>query len=390
MNSLTSKTINWLRVALVLLVLFVHVHPDHNPHWLTMDNLSGQPIGWIVFSVIGTFINKFAFIAVPLFFAISGYLFFQKLDLWSWTVWKQKIRSRVRTLLIPFLIFNVICAVSLLCISLKSGDGWSLAGAYDGRIPFIGWLWNGVSYCQGWKNWLGMDMQPYYPLDVPLWFVRDLMVMLGLSPAIYWLTRKGGCVYLGIVGLTYCLGVLCCTPGFSTNALFFFSLGAFAAIRGIDPVEWPRKNIKWILPVFMCFWIVGSIIVAPGNAQPFENLTFIFGIPVCFWIGAGIMERGAGQSGSFATQLSAPKCDYSFITGACFFVYCIHMVNFGNWNLLSWTNQVGSQIFNHDHPAVAAIAYLTEIALIMAVGILAYWLLERFLPRLSGIFTGGR
>ena len=226
-------------------------------------------------------------------------------------------------------------------------------------------------------------MQLYYPLDVPLWFVRDLMVMLGLSPAIYWLTRKGGCVYLGIVGLAYCMGVLCCTPGFSTNALFFFSLGAFAAIRGIDPVEWSRKNIKWILPIFICFWIVASMIVAPGEAQPFENLTFTFGIPVCFWIGGGFMARRAVESNS-------PKYDSTFITGACFFVYCIHMVNFGNWNLLAWANQVGSQIFNLDNPAIASIAYLAEIALIMAAGTLIYWLLKRFPPRLSGIITGCR
>ena len=378
MNPLTSRTINWLRVALVLLVLFVHVHPDHNPHWLTMDDLSGQPLGWVIFSVVGTFINKFAFIAVPLFFAISGYLFFQKLDTWSWTVWKQKIRSRVRTLLIPFIIFNVICAISLLCISLKSGNGWSLAGAYEGRLPLVGWLWNGVSYCHGWENWLGMDMQLYYPLDVPLWFVRDLMVMLAISPAIHWCVRKGEVVYLGIVAIAYCLGILCCTPGFSTNALFFFSLGAFAAIRRIDPVEWSRNNIKWILPVFICLWIVASMIVKPGDAQPFENLMFIFGIPVCFWSGSGTMGRG--------TQ----KCNYSFITGACFFVYCIHMVNFGNWNLLSWANQVGSQIFNLDHPAVAAVAYLFEIALIMAAGVLVYWLIHKLLPRLSNILTGGR
>ena len=390
MNPLTSRTINWLRVALVLLVLFVHVHPDHNPHWLTMDNLTGQPLGWVIFSVVGTFINKFAFIAVPLFFTISGYLFFHKLETWSWSVWKQKIRSRVRTLLIPFIIFNVICAISLLCLSLKNGGGWTLAGAYEGRWPLVGWLWNGVSYCQGWKNWLGMDMQLYYPLDVPLWFVRDLMVILGLSPAIYWLTRKGGALYLGVVGIAYCLGVLCCAPGFSTNALFFFSLGAFAAIRSIDPVEWSRKNIKWVLPIFICFWVVASMIGAPGEAQPFENLTFTFGIPVCFWISATVMECGTRQSGSSATQLSAQKREYSFITGACFFVYCIHMVNFGNWNLLSWANQVGSQIFNLEHPAVASIAYLAEIALIMTAGILAYWLLKRFLPRLSGIITGGR
>lgn len=379
MHQLTSKTINWLRVALVLLVLFVHVHPDHNPHWLTMDNLSGQPVGWVIFSVVGTFINKFAFIAVPLFFAISGYLFFQKLESWSWTVWKQKIRSRVRTLLIPFFIFNAICAISLLCLSLKAGNGWSLEGAYEGRFPVMGWLWNGVSYCQGWKNWLGMDMQLYYPLDVPLWFVRDLMVMLALSPIIYWLTRKGGLAYLGIVGVAYCLGILCCAPGFSTNALFFFSLGAFAAIRCVDPVEWSRKNIKWVLPLFVGLWVVASMIVQPGDAQPFENMMFIAGIPVCFWVGAGVIGRGAAKS-----------VDYSFMTASGFFVYCIHMVNFGSWNLLSWVNQVGAQVFNLDSPAVAAVAYLVEIALIMAVGMAAYWLLKRFLPCLSRILTGGR
>ena len=146
----------------------------------------------------------------------------------------------------------------------------------------------------------------------------------------------------------------------------------------------------WILQIFIYFWVVASMIVAPGDAQQFENLTFIFGIPTCFWISSGIMEHGTGQSASSATQLSAQKREYPFITGACFFVYYIHMVNFGNWNLLSWANQVGSQIFNLELPAVASIAYLAEIALIMAAGILAYWLLKRFLPRLSGIITRGR
>ena len=381
MTPLTSRTINWLRIALVILVLFVHVHPDHNPHWLTMDNLSGQPWGWVLFSVIGTFINKFAFIAVPLFFAISGYLFFQKLEKWSWAVWRQKIRSRVKTLLVPYVIFNVICAVSMLCLSLKAGNGWSLEGAYEGRIPFVGWLWNGVSYCQGWKNWLGMDMQLYYPLDVPLWFVRDLMVMLALSPFIYMFIRKGGVFFLGVAGVAYWLGILCCTPGFSTNALFFFSIGAFAAVRNIDPVEWSRKHIKWILPLFLCFWTASSLVVAPGDAQPFENLMFTFGIPVCFWAGAFLLERG--KSSSESDKLAS-------VSGACFFVYCVHMVNFGNWNLLAWAGKLGSQIFDLNRPAIAALAYLTEIAVIMAAGTLVYYLLRKITPKFSRILTGGR
>ena len=32
-------------------------------------------------------------------------------------------------------------------------------------------------------------------------------------------------------------------------------------------------------------------------------------------------------------------------------VYCIHMVNIGEWNLLSWAGRVGVQVFNLDSPA---------------------------------------
>ena len=90
------------------------------------------------------------------------------------------------------------------------------------------------------------------------------------------------------------------------------------------------------------------------------------------------------------SRKSVESNSVTFITGACYFIYCIHMVNFGNWNLLAWANQVGSQIFNLDNPAIASIAYLTEIALIMAAGTLTYWLLKRFLPKISGFITGGR
>ena len=377
MNTLTSKTINWLRMALVILVLFVHVHPDHNPHWLTMDHLSGQSWAWVLFSVIGTFINKLGFIAVPLFFAISGFLFFQKLEVWSWPVWKQKLRSRVRTLLVPYLIFNAICAISAVALSLSMGKGFSLGWANPDRIPWVGWLWDSVSYCQGWKNWLGMSMQLYYPHDVPLWFVRDLIVMVILSPAIHWLIRIGGVVYLGIVGVLYCLGILCCTPGFSTNALFFFSLGGFAAIRGVGPIEWSGRNIRFLLPLFMFLWVVASCIVEPGKAQPFENVMFICGIPVLVWLASRGLEKGALK-------------EVPLLTASSFFVYAVHMVNWGRWSLLGSAGKFGSMVFNMDTPLGAACGYLAEIAYIIALGAGVYWLLRRFTPGLQRILTGGR
>ena len=220
-------------------------------------------------------------------------------------------------------------------------------------------------------------MQLWYPQDVPLWFVRDLMVMVLLSPAIHWLIRKGGIVYLGTVGVLYCLGILCCTPGFSTNALFFFSLGAFAAIRRIEPVEWSSRNIRFLLPLFMVLWVVASCIVAPGKAQPFENMMFIVGIPVLCCLVAGGLNR------SYIREVP-------ILTASGFFVYAVHMVNWGRWSLLGSAGRFGVMVFNLDTPLGAAFGYLTEIVYILAIGVGVYWLLKRFAPGLQRILTGGR
>ena len=91
-------------------------------------------------------------------------------------------------------------------------------------------------------NVLGFSMQLYYPADVPLWFVRDLMVMVLLSPAIYYLLMHGARLYLPLVAVLYVCGAGATLPGLSTNALLFFSLGAFFRLRGVDVVQFARKS----------------------------------------------------------------------------------------------------------------------------------------------------
>lgn len=45
-------------------------------------------------------------IAVPLFFAISGYLFFLNLS-GTWSEFKEKYRKRIKTLLLPYLFWSL-------------------------------------------------------------------------------------------------------------------------------------------------------------------------------------------------------------------------------------------------------------------------------------------
>ncbi len=364
MAELQSKTINWLKTVLVLMVLFIHVHPDHNPGYHSVHALEGVGFLWGLFSVGTAILNTICNIAVPLFFFISGYLFYRGFEGWSWPVCRTKMLKRVRTLLVPYIILNVVC---FLYPPTANPD----------RLPVIGFLWDSVSYCQGWENWAGFDMQLYYPNNVPLWFVRDLMVMVVLSPAIYWLARRGGAVWLAICALAYWSGFMACAPGLSSNALLFFSLGAYFSIRNIDLVEFSRRHLRWTLPLSLLLIAAAVIVESPGNAQPFQNMYYTFGIPVMFCLGASAVEKG---------YLKIP----ALLGASGFFIYSTHMIQFGDHTLLSLTGDLGQTVFNLDKPWAAFIAYPCEIAFIVAVSVLVYYVLSKSVPWLLALITGGR
>lgn len=52
--------------------------------------------------------SRVTHIAVPTFFLISGFLFFVNFQEWSWEGYKKKMSSRVKTLLIPYVFWNIV------------------------------------------------------------------------------------------------------------------------------------------------------------------------------------------------------------------------------------------------------------------------------------------
>ena len=74
-----------------------------------------------------------------------------------------------------------------------------------------------------------------YPVDAPLWFVRDLMVVILFAPLIYRiLSRRWGGIAVLIIGVCWFLNAGFEIPGISSVSFFFFSTGAWLAIRGYD------------------------------------------------------------------------------------------------------------------------------------------------------------
>lgn len=82
------------------------------------------------------------------------------------------------------------------------------------------------------------------PADPPLWFIRDLMVCMILSPVIWTIIRRRIIcffVLLPLMALWFLvldLHVLYPIPGVSIPAFLFFSLGAIAAVWGFDIEKW--------------------------------------------------------------------------------------------------------------------------------------------------------
>ena len=58
-------------------------------------------------------------VAVPTFFCISGFLFFMNFDEWDWRVFGNKVRRRVSTLLLPYILWNFVSVALVMGARLR-------------------------------------------------------------------------------------------------------------------------------------------------------------------------------------------------------------------------------------------------------------------------------
>ena len=210
-----SKAISYLRLPLALLIIFGHSDilsfPIYSHGEIAMFEQSNIciPVSFFSLVLFGS--------AVPLFFMISGYLFFIKNDDYNASLYKSKLEKRLTTLLVPYIIWNLLYVLFNIMVEVSKG----VEIDYSSQIFS---LWS-------------MPGQPY-PADPALWFVRDLMVCMILSPIIYYLTKR----YFLFSPFIIILLSLWLTnsfsdkiiPGISISSCLFFSVGAFMGIKKKD------------------------------------------------------------------------------------------------------------------------------------------------------------
>src|SRR5574344_205911 len=120
-DKVQSEVLDWLRFPLIILVVFVHCPgmPDLSSN--DVLNVQLQCLSQMdVYNYVRICLSYvLSSIAVPTFFLISGYYFFYGIEDWNIHVYKEKLRKRWRSLVVPYLLWNVIAFIFVLGLKLR-------------------------------------------------------------------------------------------------------------------------------------------------------------------------------------------------------------------------------------------------------------------------------
>lgn len=252
-----SDVFSQLRLPLIVLVTYAHSYGGIAPDYTL-------PVcGWDTYEVLKLLVSQtLVKVAVPVFYIMSGYLFFYGIEQWSRGVYFSKMRRRFFSLLLPYVFWNALVA-------------WKY-GAFSWHVFWDYYPTAGVQ-----TDWLGHQQLMTAPVCMPLWFLRDLMVVSLLTPIIYIAVRRLGRWLLLLLLPFYLSGVCAFVPGLSSYAVCFFTFGAFMSIRKMELIptmqrcEWPAYIMSAVLAVLMiltyrtpvfsslmiCFRLTGGVAV---------------------------------------------------------------------------------------------------------------------------------
>lgn len=343
-NSFSAK-ISVLSFALCCGVVSQHIK------WVCRDYEKLNTVQQFWFFILET--------CVPFFFMISGYLFFRTYES---TKWKEKLNSRVKTLFVPYLIWNVFYAIVMISLF---------------KIGLVTNMQNVKSVSGGVISCLNSEFSP-------LWFVKYLMVFVCISPLMYFVLRKKilGClfiVFLLIVNAyNYYSGSMQVPLNVNANNLImfiyqyiFFAIGSYSALCLKPEIEKPslkksRYGVMMTMTLIVIYWLYikqyGDVIT---------NHTFRWLWCISIWFVYDLLPNIKVR----------PWMKYSF------FIYCSHLI-------LVMCAQGGSNIVYSKLGGIKSILQISEYLwlplLTVYILIKTGDFLKRYSPLFWGCITGSR
>ncbi|WP_316961648.1 acyltransferase [Agrobacterium tumefaciens] len=343
-----SSRINLMRILLISGIVFVHV--PHDPDTSPFLGLYG------FFDWLRVFLGDALFrIGVPCLSAISGYLLFRRGM--SEFDYPATIRSKSKTVLLPFLLWNGALFLAIMLLQ-----------HFDLSVGYFPDIWNAtpreiVSH--------GMAIETL-PVNVPLYFLRDLFACILLSPILAFLMRRFALPTLAVLLLITAVPDVTIFIVQKKSILFSFSLGIALALHRVDV----KALDPFALPI-MLLTLVASAALATGlyfTGPEFtfwlslsRNLLAVFGA-IGFWASSALLIRSRlGQRLAQTGSLS-------------FWIFCAHYPLL----VLMW------MVWNKAGPDFYPAFYVGATLVAFVILVVSNTQVRKHLPALYALLTGSR
>jgi len=330
-----SKKLRFLSFFLVVLVVFIHNYFGYIP---SKDTFSYM---WQT-----SFSKGICYIANPLFFIISGLLFFRKQEASTIKNYKVMLSKKLRTLAAPYLLTSAL-------------------------IIIIYWTANiteFTSFSEILKIWL------VEPIPFQLWFLRYLMLLAIISPILYYLIKQAKYIYIIAILLIWLIFYY--KVDWALISFTFFSVGAFISIHEIKIPDF-NKNYLLLISTILG-WILLSYIACIIYENNFivkcliRNIAIICGL-ISIWFLYDIMYKYISK------WLNSDVLSYSF------FIYLFHLP------LIIYVRKALMVTIPSPYSILSSnIIYILTPIVTIIICIIAGKLLKRFIPPVYNIFTGSR
>jgi succinoglycan biosynthesis protein ExoH len=355
-----SDRIAYLRLSLIILLVFLHFGALYGTGHSPFRGYSGQDYPFA--SILVSYIVFLSFTAVPVLSAISGYLFFINAAPDRMPDFADKLRRRLKSLAAPFVVWSA--AMASLAFAIHLAAPWMFSGEFDldGRsVPRF--LADAV---------LGLTTTP---IAVQLWFVRDLIVTVALTPLIWLAVGRAPVLTIALVGALWIAGHDLWIFQ-RLDVLLFFCVGSACAMHGYRP-EVPHG---WLAPLVVTFLLVvlartlAPVLLGRDAGLDLDVWTALMRIlgACTVWNLSPVLLRMPGAAFMVRNSYLA------------FFIYCAHFPP------ILFVREIAGKAFAPASSATHLVVYVSSVVMTIAAAVLIARAMIGVAPKLFEFLSGGR
>jgi len=290
--------------------------------------------------------NTIAQIAVPGFFMMSGYLFYRN---FGWEKLGAKWESRIRSLLVPFLLWNTIYYMGYV-IGSRLPVVTDIMG--KGKVPF---------------EWYeAVDAILHYTYNYVFWYLYQLILLTILAPVLYGVLKHACLGAAAITALFYFVQRGTVVPYLNLDALLYYSFGGFGGIYGRDVAEgqWSAKRGFTGAGIWMA---AVAFLVSPWPAGLAGRVWYRVLTPIGLWL---LVDEGKLPKAKAWMQYN-------------FFLYAVHFA------MVRLVNKTAARILG-GYWLVPVVLFLAMPAVMVLFSSTTGSWMKRKMPLVWTLLNGGR